>query len=57
MKHIASITLFFASTVAAYAGGAAKLPTVPEINAAAGVGAIAVIGGAVALIWERKRRR
>ena len=45
-------TLFAAS--AALAGtGSAK--AVPEIDALAGLAAVAVVGTAVALIWERRK--
>ena len=42
----------------AYAGSATfELPLVPEIDALSGLAALAAIGGALTLIWERRRRR
>ena len=51
--YIAAIATLAA--IAAQAGGI-KPPAVPEIDALAGFAAIAVVGGAVALIWEKRRR-
>jgi hypothetical protein len=48
-----SLGLLIVSTVSAYAGGVA----VPEIDAASGLAAMAVVGSVAALIWERRRRK
>ena len=32
-------------------------PPVPEIDALSGLAAVAAVGGALTLIWERRRRR
>ncbi len=37
----------------AYAGD----PVVPEIDALSGLAALAAVGGALTLIWERRRRK
>ncbi len=39
----------------AYAGGDPVV--VPEIDALSGLAALAAVGGALTLIWERRRRR
>lgn len=53
-KAILAIAVLAASTSAAMAVG---LPNeVPEIDAAAGVAAVAALGGAVALLRERFKR-
>ncbi len=38
----------------AYAG---EPPAVPEIDALSGLAALAAVGGALTLIWERRRRK
>lgn len=43
------------TTLMAGAALAQSKPAVPEIDALSGLAAIAAIGGAVALIWERRR--
>lgn len=35
----------------------AAIAQVPEIDALSGLAAIAVVGGAVTLLWERRRRK
>ncbi len=40
----------------AYAGDPPS-PQVPEIDALSGLAALAAVGGALTLIWERRRRR
>jgi len=40
----------------AYAGAPAAYP-VPEIDALSGLAAVAAVGGALTLIWERRRRK
>ncbi len=42
----------------AYAGDIVIVaPQVPEIDALSGLAALAAVGGALTLIWERRRRR
>ncbi len=41
----------------AYAGGPLIDPVVPEIDALSGLAAVAAVGGALTLIWERRRRK
>ena len=43
--------------VPAYAGGDVDLVVVPEIDALSGLAALAAVGGALTLIWERRRRK
>ena len=51
--------VFLATFIALVAGPAyaAVVPLVPEIDALSGLAALAAIGGALTLIWERRRRR
>ena len=35
----------------------ASVPVVPEIDALSGLAALAAVGGALTLIWERRRRK
>ena len=41
----------------AYAGLTSSVPLVPEIDALSGLAVLAAVGGALTLIWERRRRR
>ncbi|SDZ95210.1 hypothetical protein [Rubrimonas cliftonensis] len=55
MKTIITITTLFAAT-AANASGITDDFVVPEIDALAGVAALAVVGASVALVRERMKR-
>ena len=51
-------TVFLATLIAIVAGPAFADPVaVPEIDALSGLAALAAVGGALTLIWERRRRR
>ncbi len=49
--------VFLATCIALIAVPAYADPVVPEIDALSGLAALAAVGGALTLIWERRRRR
>ena len=53
--------VFLATCIALFAvpafAGSEVMIAVPEIDALSGLAALAVVGGALTLIWERRRRR
>jgi hypothetical protein len=53
MIRLAAIILVLTGGSAA----ASVAPAVPEIDAGAGVAALAALGAGVAILWERHRRR
>ena len=55
MRFVLSTVILVASTVAAFAGEVVSIP-VPEIDALAGLSAMALVGSIGALIWERRRK-
>ncbi len=58
MKKIFLATCIALIAVPAYAGVLTLIKTVvPEIDALSGLAALAAVGGALTLIWERRRRR
>ncbi|MCR9088655.1 MAG: VPEID-CTERM sorting domain-containing protein [Rhodobacteraceae bacterium] len=57
-KSIAvGVALVTATLIAAPAFANPFLSNVPEIDATAGTAAMASLGAAVALLWERRRRK
>ncbi|QIE43591.1 VPEID-CTERM sorting domain-containing protein [Meridianimarinicoccus aquatilis] len=57
MKTLLTATaMVFVGVVAAYAQAKPPTPSVPEIDAAAGVAALAAVGAGVALLRERFKR-
>ena len=54
VKKVFLATCIALIAVPAYAPHA---PVVPEIDALSGLAAVAAVGGALMLIWERRRRR
>ncbi len=51
--------VFLATCISLIAGSAfaGTIPKVPEIDALSGLAAVAAVGGALTLIWERRRRK
>jgi len=54
VKKVFLATCIALIAVPAFAGGTV---VVPEIDALSGLAALAAVGGALTLIWERRRRR
>ena len=55
VKKVFLATCIALIAVPAFAGVTSVV--VPEIDALSGLAALAVVGGALTLIWERRRRR
>ena len=56
VKKVFLATLIALIAAPAYANGDYPV-VVPEIDALSGLAALAAVGGALTLIWERRRRR
>ena len=56
MKKVFLATCIALFAVPAFAGSNGTV-AVPEIDALSGLAALAAVGGALTLIWERRRRR
>ncbi len=54
VKKVFLATSIALIAVPAFAG---RIVVVPEIDALSGLAAVAAVGGALTLIWERRRRR
>lgn len=55
MTKLTTFALSMFAASAAFAGSSKGPVEVPEIDALAGIAAVAVVGTVVALIWERRK--
>ena len=57
MRKVFLATCIALIAAPAYAKTHKIMPNMPEIDALSGLAALAAVGGALALIWERRRRK